>query len=339
MGATNSSFIQVQPSYVMPDMIIQQSQASGAFRSLGGGKPVTRLSEGDLFVYLKRLAIRIKAAVGQAAYNMLPSVNLAASQISTPTYLVRNRVEYDHHDTAAANAWGYALPEAYRLGSRQGIFQQLRGMLLYGITPTNGEGLLNTPGATAVNLPADSNGNTTLTTYDNGQLAIFFLTQITNILTRTYQNGQKVHISILGPQRILAPMQMQNIVQLTQFQRLGAGTTTSAGLVSNVSDENGYSISWDYDDTLIAKGAGGADAVLFTMTEIETASGAPIDTNEFAKLAPNLAANTLMLNDMPAPREIPTPIAGGAIDVLYEMRSTCGWGLRPEALTILSIFP
>lgn len=339
MGNINSSFIQVHPSYVMPDMIIQQSQASGAFKTLGGGKPLARLSEGDLYVYLKMLDIRTKAASGQAAYNSLPGVSITARQISTASYLVRTRVEYDHHDTAAANAWGYGLPEAYRLGSRQAIFQQLRSMLLYGVNPANGEGLLNTVGATAVSLPADSNGNTTLTTYDNGQLAIFFLTQVASILTRTFQSGQKVHISILGPQRILLPMQLQNIVQLTQFQRAGAGTTTSAGLVSNVMDENDLTVSWDFDDTLIGKGSGGADAVLFVLTEIESANGTPINTNEFAKLSPNLAANTLMLCDMAAPREIPTPIAGGAIDVLSELRSTCGWTVRPEALTILSINP
>jgi len=39
---------------------------------------------------------------------------------------------------------------------------------------------------------------------------------------------------------------------------------------------------------------------------------------------------------MPAPREIPTPLAGGAIDVLSEWRISSGWGVRPEAITILS---
>ena len=46
--------------------------------------------------------------------------------ISTPTYLFRCRGIYDHHDTAAAGNWNVALPEAQRLGMRQGIFQQLR---------------------------------------------------------------------------------------------------------------------------------------------------------------------------------------------------------------------
>jgi hypothetical protein len=49
---------------------------------------------------------------------------------------------------AAAGGWNVALPEAQRLGMRQGIFQQLRNCLLYGMNPAGGEGLLNTAGAT-----------------------------------------------------------------------------------------------------------------------------------------------------------------------------------------------
>ncbi len=339
MGQITPSYIQVHPSYVMPDILMQQSQASGAFNALGGGKLLPRLSDGDLYVYIKKMDIRTKVGVGQSAYNMLPSVSITNSQISTPTYLARTRIDYDHHDIAAAGNWGYGLPEAFRLGMRQGIFQQARNMLLYGINPANGEGLLNTNGATAVNLPADTNGNTTLTTYDNGQLAIYFLQQIQAILTRTLQSGEPVHVSIVGPQRILGPMQMQNIVQLTQFQRVGAGTHSSAGVIDAQTAEAGYTTSWDYDDTLIGKGSGGADAVLLVLTEIETPKGAPMNTNEFAKLTPNLSATTLQLCDMAAPREIPTPLPGGAIDVLSELRLTCGWAVRPEALTILSIFP
>jgi hypothetical protein len=43
---------------------------------------------------------------------------------------------------------------------------------------------------------------------------------------------------------------------------------------------------------------------------------------------------------MAAPREIPTPLPGGAMDVLSEMRMTSGWAPRPEAVTVISMtFP
>ena len=61
------------------------------------------------------------------------------------------------------------------------------------------------------------------------------------------------------------------------------------------------------------------------------------NTNEFAMLSPSIEGCALQYLDMAAPREIPTPIAGGAIDVVSELRATSGWGLRPEAITIASM--
>ena len=157
------SFVQAHPSYVLPELILQYAQASGFTEMLAGGDVQPRLGEGDLYVYAKKLELRTKVAAGQVAYEQLPSVTVGASQISTPTYLVRARAEYNHHDTAAAGVWGVSLPEAQRLGMRQAIFQQVRTAALFGMGQST-EGLLNTTGATTVNLPADTNGNTTVST-------------------------------------------------------------------------------------------------------------------------------------------------------------------------------
>jgi hypothetical protein len=53
-------------------------------------------------------------------------------------------------------------------------------------------------------------------------------------------------------------------------------------------------------------------------------------------LTPNTTATSIMLVDMAAPKEIPTPIPDGGITNLFTMRATSGWGLRPEAITLLS---
>lgn len=337
MGNVTTSFVQVNPSYIMPEILLQYQQASGAFDLLATGDLMTRLGEGDLYAYVKRFDVRTKTAVGQTAYNSLPSCSITANMISTPTYLIRNRAEYDHHDTAAMSNWGASIVDAQRLAMRQGIFQQIRGALLYGVNGSNGEGLLNTQGATSVNLPADSNGNTTVVTYDNGQMAVFLLTQISALKTRTNQLGMPARITICGPQRTLGAFEYQNIVQVTQFQREGAGSQSTAGVVKDVLGWNDDVIEWTYDDTLIGKGAGGNDAVIIVMPEVKKPMGGKINTNEFAKLSPGLEACTIQLCDMAAPREIPSPLPGGAIDVLSEQRITSGWGLRPEAITIMSM--
>ena len=331
------AFVTVNPSYIEPGILLPYAQASGAFDLIAEGQPLARLSEGDLYAYIKRIDVRTKVAAGQSAYNSLPGISTTLGMISTPTYLLRVRGEYDHHDTAAMDRWGISIVETQRLGMRQGHFQLARNALLYGFNPANGEGILNTQGATAINLPDDSNGNDTVVTYDNGQMGVFLLTQLSAMKTRTNQLGVGHKFTILGPQRVLGAFEYQNIVQLTQFQREGAGTATTAGLVRDVAQMNEDEITWVYDDTLIGKGAGGTDAVIIAMPEVQKPKGSKVNTNEFAKLAPGIEACTLMYCDMAAPREIPTPLPGGAIDVLSEWRITSGWGVRPEAITIISM--
>jgi hypothetical protein len=319
-----------------PEILLQYNQTSGAFDTLPNGQLRVRLGEGDLVVYVKRLDLRTTMAAGQAAYNSLPSVMVVATQIQTPTYLLRVRAEYDHHDTAAASGWGFSIVDAHRLGMRQGHFQLARNGLLVGFNPVSGDGLLNAQGATAVNLPADTFGNTTIQTYDNGQLAMYILQLVANMKTRTMQLGLGQKFTILGPQRDLSNMEYQNIVQLVQYQRAGAGSRTTAGVVKDVLEMNDDEIIWAYDDTLIGKGAGGNDAIIIAMPEVKKPVAHQVNTNEFAKLAPGLDATIMQYCDMVAPREIPTPLPGGAIDVLSEWRISAGWPVRPEAVTILS---
>ncbi len=333
MPILSTSYIQVNPNFTDPGILLPYTQASGFLDVLAGGGPLVRLADGDLYVYIK---LRTRVAGGQAAYNQLPSCDIQMNQISTTTYLSRVRCEYDHHDSAAAGRWGVAITQAYSAAMRQGQFQFARTAALYGINPANGEGLLNAPGATAVTLPPDSNGNATVTTYDNGQMAFFLLGQISAIKSRTNQLGIGKKFTILMPQRIGVLFEY-DVVSLVQFQRAGAGTSSTAGLVKNVLEDNDDDIAWVYDDTLEGQGAGGTDAVIITMPEVTKPQGSQWNTNEFAKLAPGIDACNLQYCDMAAPMEITTPIPGGATDTVSEWRLSSGWPIRPEALTIVSM--
>lgn len=330
------SFTMVNPNYVEPGIILPYAQASGFLDLLYNRQPQARLSDGDLYAYIKKIDLRTKMAAGQAAYNLLPSVSVALSMISTPSYLLRVRAEYDHHDTAAMSRWGVSIVEAQRLGMRQGHFQLCRTAAIFGFQPALGEGIVNAQGATAINLPPDSNGNTTVVTYDNGEMGLFLIQQIGAIKSRTNQLGTGHKFTILLPQRVGVQFEY-NVVQLTQFQRAGAGTTSTAGLVKSVAMDNEDEITWVYDDTLQGKGAGGTDLVIVVMPEVTKPNGGQVNTNEFARLAPGLEACTMQYCDMAAPREIPTPLPGGAIDVLSEWRITSGWGVRPEAIELISM--
>ena len=341
MGLIAPAVRLVEPSFREPELITQVNQASGAFYLLGDMKPRVRLGEGDLAVYARTLQLRTRMASGQAAYNMLPSCDIVAGYVGTATYLNRVRAEFDHHDTAAAANYNIALPEAYRLGMRQAHAQQLRNMLLSGNNPPAGEGLLNAAGATAVTLPADSFGNTTASTYDNGQMSQFLLGQWGALKARTMQLGVGHTCVIVGPQRILEIWEYAGIVQLVQFQRIGAGTATTAGVYKLVAAENGDTVIWGYDDTLIGAGAGGGtnDAVIMCMPQVaqpQPMAGQP-NTNEFGAMPNGFYMNTVMYNDMDAPREIVAPLPAGKIDITTELRSTSGVAWRPEGVTIMTI--
>lgn len=122
MPAITPAYQIVNPSYIMPEMILSYQQASGAFSVMASGNPLVRLADGDQYVYMKRLDIRTQVTSSQSGNaNQLPSVALEARMVSTPTYMFRARAIYDHHDMAAAGNWGIALPEAQRLGTRAEI--------------------------------------------------------------------------------------------------------------------------------------------------------------------------------------------------------------------------
>lgn len=329
----------VTPSFSEPELIIKYAQASGAFSILQGAKPRVKLGQGDLYVYINSLDLTTDSMASQSASNFLPSASLIASYNSTQTYLIRTRAIYDHHDMQAASNYAVALPQAQDLAMRQGIVQQMRTGLLYGFTPANGEGILNTVGATAVTLPPDPYGNTTVSTYDNGAMALFILNQIVARKTAMFQSGATVKnkIVILSPQRIGLQLQYANIVQITSYQRAGAGSATTGGTIDQVAAMAGDEVEWQYDDTLIGKGAGGTDAVIITIPEVEVPDIEGINTNVFGGLQPSMKAVNVMYADMAAPRKIPTPTPDGAITEIQEIRVTSGWTLRPEGLAIVSM--
>lgn len=339
MATVSPSWLITQPAYMEPGLLLQYNQASGAFYLLAGGNPLPRIGNEDKYVYIRRADVRAKVQVNQAAGNLIPSCSIAMSMIATPTYLQRVRAEYDHHDTAMMTEWGVNIVEAQRLAMRQGHYQLARNNLLFGVIPANGEGMLNASGATTVSLPPDPFGNQTVLTYDPGAFAQFLLSQFAATKTRTMQLGIPRRFVILGPQRVMSLLEYPNIVQLTSYQRAGAGSQSTAGMVKDVASWNGDTVEWCYDDTLQSAGSGGGnnDVVIIAMPEVEKPHGAGWNTNEFATLEPGLAACNLMYSDVPAPIEIPTPLPGGAIDVLSEMRVSPGWAVRPENLTIINL--
>lgn len=330
----------VSPSFSEPDVIVTYTQASGAFAALAGGKPRVKIGSEDMAVYINRLDLRTDVAAGQSPFNLLPSASLRLNFDTTPTYLIATRAIWNNHDTARGAIHAISVPSALDLAAFQGIFQQMRTALLFGFTPSNGEGLINTAGATTVPLPPDPYGATTVVAYDNGAMALFILAQIVSLKSGMYQSGNQIknEIVIVSPQREFLAFANANIVQVTSYQRPGAGTATTGGVIKGVIAETGDSFEWYFDDTLIGAGANGNDILVLTIPEIDAPDIPGLNTNEFgANFMPQLKAVNLMYADMAAPMKIPTPIPDGAITQRYEQRVTSGWNVRPQGIYLLSM--
>jgi hypothetical protein len=342
MGLIAPQRVLVHPNRVEPELIVTIAQPSGFMEGLGGGELRQLLDDNDKQVYINHVDVRTAVVGQQAAANMLPSATITLDYVQTLTYLLRTRQNYNELDVADAGTYNVSLPSAYQLASRQGIYQAIRALNLYGMNASNSEGLINAPNSTAVTLPPDPFGNTTLQTYDNGALAVFLLGQIQGILQRMFfLGGSGLRVVFEGPQRVIAQMQMQNIVQVTSYQRPGAGTATTAQVVQKVADEFDIEVEWAYDDTLIGKGAGSTvdnpvDALLLLVPEAIVPKIPGINTNEFAKLSPTMNAMTMQYTNVAAPIEITTPIAEG-LDVVSMQRVTSGWAPRGQAVSVLSI--
>jgi hypothetical protein len=338
MSTFAPAYVTLNPSMMLPDIAMQYSMVTGAFDLLPSSRPEVKIGTNDLLVYQKTLRLTTQNSVSQSLPNQLMSSSVIPDYTQMMTYRIATRSQYGLYDDTAASQWGYALPAALQLAARQGTAQTLRVMLLYGMQPSNGEGIVNAPGAMTVNLGADSHGETAYTRWDNGELAQALLGHIAALKIRMLMLGQPARIVVCGPQRFLSQLSYTGIVQLTSYQRPGAGTATAGVVVQTIAGEAvGDDVIFTVDETLLEKGAGGADLIIISAPVLNVPSNdASINTNIFASLTPNQRAVNQMFCDVAAPTEITTPIADGALTTLYTMRSTPGWTLRSEGVTLLS---
>ncbi|HGJ5860606.1 MAG TPA: hypothetical protein ACHBX6_13145 [Arsenophonus nasoniae] len=328
----------ISPSLMNPEFIMQYSMASGAFEILADGAPKVRLGTMDLVVYQKMLRMTSQAMAGQSLAAQLPSSSVVPFYDQMMTYRIQSRSQYSYLDTDAASQWGYSLVDALRLANRQAHAQYLRNMLLYGVNAANNEGIVNSPNAITINLGKDSKNNETYPSWDSGEMAIFLLNQIASQKTKALVLGQATKTVILAPQRFLQTLEYTGVVQLTTYQRAGAGTATVGTMVKTIANEaHGDEILFAADDTLIGKGAGGSDLIVITIPELVIPKARQdINTNIFATLTPNQQAVNVMFMDVAAPTEVPSPIPDGGLTTLFTCRSTPGWSLRSEVVTLLS---
>lgn len=204
MSTFAPAFKTLNPSMMLPDIAMQYSMVTGAFELIPGARPEVKIGTNDLLVYQKTLRLTTQNNVSQSLANQLSSSSVVQGYTQMKTYRISTRSQYGLYEDTAASAWGYSLPAALQLAARQGTAQTLRTLLLYGMVPSDGEGIVNAPGATTVSLGADSHGVTAYTKWDRGELAQALLGYISALKIRMLTLGQPSRIVVLGPQRFLS---------------------------------------------------------------------------------------------------------------------------------------
>ncbi|ELW9525926.1 hypothetical protein SIO92_000144 [Burkholderia cenocepacia] len=338
MSQAFANILKPQRSFTEPGLILSYTQQSGAFNMLAGGAPDVKIDHYDQYVYQHMIEVRSAATANQAAANVMPNATFRTSYGSVPTYLLRSRAQYDHHEVAAASSWDVNLADAKRLAAYQGIFQAARNGLLFGFTPSNGEGLLNAP-ITSVPIPPDADNHTTLSTMNAPYLFDFFLKTIQDVRKRVLNVGQGVptKVVVVSTQDIIGFLEA-SVVDLTSYQRIGSGVNTIKGSITDVSDWNGVDVEWHVDDNLQGQGAGGTDAIFVIVPELAPQGKSAVSTNVFAdKLQPSYMGTARQYFGSDTPLEFTAPLSGGFLDIVYEQRMTPGWMLRPKAATLLSV--
>ena len=328
----------VQPSTILPEMVLQQSQRSG-WKNLFGGGIQSRIKEGDKVVYMRGLTMTNNGVVAtQGSTMQLPSVTFTPRLAQARVLLLQSGANYDHHDLAGASNHGFALPAALDLAHEQGMAHQKRNMDLFGLR--SDEGLLNQ--VTHISVAADqTTGATTWSAYNAGELAVDVLAgTINDLAIATYTLGVPNKAVILAPQRIISLLMSRKVVQLFSFQMVGGGTATSGEMAQKLCANVNLEVEMYPDETLKNAGSGSKDVVIVSIPELtpyQQVEPDALDTNSFGELQPNTKSNNLSLVDRAKPTRIVSPLPRGATDVLYELGATCGWAIRPETTVALEM--
>lgn len=336
----------ISRSRTLPGFIMRTGQTSGAFNLLPDRKFKTGLiSNTDLKIYAHTLEQHAQAYVNQFQANNFDNFSVNTGLIGTATYSVRTNASYTTDEMELASSYGGNLMEWMDKACLQAHFDQYRMLELYGFGK-QGEGILNAIGITKTNLPADSGGNTTVSTQDPGQLVTYFNKKILDRRSAMYMYNSGVtgmRTCIMSTQKIIGHLESVATVQLTDAQREGAGSFTAGDRIKYMQGMVGNEVEYLIDDTLAGKGDGGADVILIVIPEMVTqgAQGyaSEWNTNEFGTVAGGIKETLAAFSAFDMPRELTAPMgeaSGIRQIVLKENRVTCGWVFRPEAVTVIS---
>lgn len=276
--------------------------------------------------------INSETSVGQQWGRQLANQSFTQGQISAPFYRIEAYFEYDVVEQAKFEALssGTSLHSLLENLAKQGINQRRHEAILFGFDPATNfnQGIL--ANATESNLPADSVGNSAITSYDVAELQAFLSTIIRNVMDASY--GMLKPVTIASSSRVINYIQTA-IVPVTESQKDGSGVDTVGGLLQRVVNWLGAGQVVFIKDEKLKDDTNG-DKIVFVAPGLDSQDqGDPEGENLVGE------ENSIRFNTWCDEAEGLTgwdyPMAGGVFAKKLSYKMTPGITLRSEAVQVV----
>lgn len=220
------------PAAAVPGLLAPQVQDVEFKKYVGRETRLGTLDKNAIYI-ASVTNINSQAEISQQWQSELTNQSYTLGQIKAPYYMITAMYKYNTQEQAQFEALsnGVALPDFLENLARQAINQRRHEAILYGFDPATdlSQGIL--ANATLSNLPNDTAGNTTLTSYNAAELAQFIASIIRDVMSASY--GMLRPVVIASSPRTINYLQTI-IVSLTESQKPGAGIDSVSGLVNRV---------------------------------------------------------------------------------------------------------
>lgn len=182
-------FSRIQPSVTLPSVLIPHTQDVDFHKYVGAKTNLGDVAAQSLYITTIN-NVNSETSVGQQWGQDKTRQGYTMGQISAPYYIIRAYIEYARDERAIFESVsnGMSLPTFLENVAKQGINQRRGQGILFGFDSTLNQGIL--ANATEVTMPADSNGNASVSTYNITELQVFLSKLVADMQSNTLNTAK-----------------------------------------------------------------------------------------------------------------------------------------------------
>lgn len=327
-------FERVAPSVVVPGVLAPQTQSVDFNKYIGHKSNLGGLAEEKLYITAVT-NINGETSVGQQWNSELTRQSYSLGQIGLNYYRINAYVEWDENERAKFESLsnGVSLPNFLENLAKQAINQRRHQAILFGFDNSLDQGI--TANSTIQTMPSDSNGNSTLLTYNINELQVF--------LTKLVRDAMDQSFNLIKPIVFASSVRVINylksaIVPVGSYLQ-GGGVDSVAGVFDRVVSEwlGCPKIEFIADDLLRGASESDQDTILVIAPGMDTQNSGSEDINQNLVGEYNSINYNTMYDAAEGLKEMTRPDDFGHFSKLYTYKMTPGATLRSEAVIELQI--